>query len=147
LLYIIILSYSSSRRNSKSSKTSQNLAVFMHKLELLRPFIFTWFYDKIQARLMTKEIEEIKEKVTPILKEEGVLRSAIFGSVVRGEDTKDSDVDILIQPPEGMTLFGLVALERKLGEAVGKKVDLVTYRSLHHLLRDRIMAEQVPIYE
>lgn len=96
---------------------------------------------------MTKTIEEIKEKITPILKQEGVKRSALFGSVVRGEETKDSDIDILIQPPDGMSLFGLVALERKLGEAVGKKVDLVTYRSLHRLLRDRILEEQVPIYE
>lgn len=97
---------------------------------------------------MTKTMELIKEKAVPILKEAGVIRSALFGSIVRGEDTPESDVDILIQPPEeGMTLFGLVALERKLGEAVGKKVDLVTYRSLHHLLKDRILAEEVPIYE
>ena len=96
---------------------------------------------------MTKTIEEIKEKITPILKEEGITRSALFGSVVRGEDTDESDVDILIEAPEGMGLFKFVALERRLGEAVGKKVDLVTYRSLHRLLKDRILAEQVSVYE
>ncbi len=94
---------------------------------------------------MTKIIEEIKEKITPILKEEGITRSALFGSVVRGEETRDSDVDILIQPPDGMSLFGFVALERKLGEAVGKKVDLVSYRAIHPVLKDQILSEQVPI--
>ncbi|PIR57465.1 MAG: hypothetical protein COU72_00770, partial [Parcubacteria group bacterium CG10_big_fil_rev_8_21_14_0_10_41_35] len=49
---------------------------------------------------MTKTIEEIKEKAMPILKKEGVKRSAIFGSVVRGEDKKGSDVDILVEPPD-----------------------------------------------
>lgn len=119
----------------------------MHKFGHPRPFIFPRFYDKIKVSMKPAELEQIKAKITPILKEEGVIRSSLFGSIVRGEDTPDSDVDILIQPSEDMTLFGLVALERKLGEAVGKKVDLVTYRSLHHLLRDRILKEQVAVYE
>ena len=94
---------------------------------------------------MTKTMEMIKEKAVPILKEAGVTRSALFGSVVRGEETKDSDVDILILPPDGMSLFGFVALERKLGEAVGKKVDLVSYRAIHPVLKDQILSEQVPL--
>ena len=94
---------------------------------------------------MTKTIEEIKEKVTPILKQEGVLRSALFGSIVRGEDTQESDVDILIQPPEGMTLFGFIGLEHKLEDALHRKVDLVSYRAIHPVLKDQILSEQVPI--
>lgn len=95
---------------------------------------------------MTKTIEEIKEKVTPILKEGGVIRSALFGSVVRGEDTEGSDVDILIEAPEDMGMFEFVALERRLSEAINKKVDLVTYRSLHPLIKDNILNERIPLY-
>ncbi len=94
---------------------------------------------------MTKTMEIIKEKAVPILKEAGVTRSALFGSVVRGEETKDSDVDILIQPPEGMSLFGFIGLEHKLEDVLGRKVDLVSYRAIHPVLKDQILSEQVPI--
>ncbi len=95
---------------------------------------------------MTKTIEEIKKKVTPILKQEGVKRSALFGSVVYGEDTAESDVDILVEVPRGTGMFRFVALERRLGEALGRKVDLVSYKALHPLLKERIMNERVPLY-
>lgn len=94
---------------------------------------------------MTKTIEEIKEKVTPILKEEGVKRSAVFGSVVRGEDTKDSDIDILVMPPDGMSLFGFIGLQHKLEDTLQRKVDLVSYRAIHPLLKDTILKEQVSL--
>ena len=96
---------------------------------------------------MTKTMEIIKEKAVPILKEAGVTRSALFGSIVRGEETKDSDVDVLVEVPRGMGIFKFIALERRLGEALGRKVDLVSYKALHPLLKDRILEEQIPIYE
>lgn len=94
---------------------------------------------------MTKEIEQIKAKITPILKEEGIIRSAIFGSFVRGEETPESDVDILIQPPDGMSLFGFIGLQNKLEDTLHRKVDLVSYRAIHPVLKDQILSEQVPI--
>lgn len=95
---------------------------------------------------MTKTIEEIKEKVTPILKEDGIIRSSIFGSIVRGEDTKKSDIDMLVEVPSGFSLFDLVGLQYKLEEKLGKKVDLHTYRAIHPRLKNRILAEHVYIY-
>lgn len=94
---------------------------------------------------MSKEIEAIKEQIVPILKEAGVLRSALFGSVVRGEETPDSDVDILVELPRDKDMFDLIDLETKLESKLQKKMDVVTYRSLHHLLRDAILKEQVRI--
>jgi uncharacterized protein len=84
------------------------------------------------------DIHAIKEKSIPELKKAGVLRSALFGSFARGEAGLDSDVDILIEFPEDKTLYDLIELEQNLGSALGRKVDVVTYRSLHHLLRDQI---------
>ncbi|OIO49800.1 MAG: hypothetical protein CO042_00785 [Parcubacteria group bacterium CG_4_9_14_0_2_um_filter_41_8] len=95
---------------------------------------------------MTKTIEEIKEKAMPILKKEGVKRSAIFGSVVRGEDKKGSDVDILVEPPDKMTFLGLIGLKHQLEDVLKKKVDLLTYNSVHPLLKDKIFKEQIQIY-
>ncbi|OGY92883.1 MAG: hypothetical protein A3H70_02380 [Candidatus Komeilibacteria bacterium RIFCSPLOWO2_02_FULL_48_11] len=96
---------------------------------------------------MTKTIEEIKEKVTPILKEEGVIRSSLFGSIVRDEERADSDIDMLVELPAGRTLLDLIRLEHKLEDSLGQEVDLGMYDALHRRLKDRILAEQVPIYE
>lgn len=95
--------------------------------------------------MTTANLDEIKRKITPILKEEGVIRAALFGSVVRGEETKGSDVDMLVEVPRGTGLFTFIDLQHKLQDALGKKVDLVTYKSIHPLLKDSILKEQVPI--
>jgi len=95
---------------------------------------------------MIKTIEEIKEKAIPVLEREGIVRSSVFGSVVRGEERKDSDIDMLIEAPEGFSLFDLVGLQYKLEDTLGKKVDLHTYRAIHPRLKDRILSEHVYIY-
>ena len=91
------------------------------------------------------DVNYIREKTLPELKKAGVLRSSIFGSFARGEAGPESDVDILVEFPDGKSMFDLIELEARLGSTLGKKVDVVTYRSIHHLLRDRILREQIPI--
>ncbi len=94
---------------------------------------------------MKANLEQIKKKAVPILKEAGVTRSSIFGSHVRGENRKNSDVDILVQLPKGTGLFAFVRLRRNLENVLDKKVDLLTYNSIHPRLLDRILKEQLPI--
>lgn len=94
---------------------------------------------------MKANIDQIKEKVLPILKTEGVLKAALFGSYVRGEEGIDSDIDMLVEVPKGTGLFAFVDLRHKLQEALGKKVDLVTYRSIHPLLREKVLKEQISL--
>lgn len=94
---------------------------------------------------MDRNLNEIKEKALPLLKKAGVLKSSIFGSVARGENLPDSDVDILVELPEGASLFDLFDLQEELQNALGKKVDLGTYRSVRPLLRDEIFSGQVRI--
>jgi predicted nucleotidyltransferase len=90
-------------------------------------------------------LDQIKSKILPVLKEAGVTHSALFGSYVRGEATEESDIDLLVEVLEDTGLFAYIALQRKLEEALSKKVDLVTYKSLHPLLRDKILKEQHPV--
>lgn len=101
------------------------------------------FSAKLQS--MTAKLEEIKNKALPVLREAGITRSAIFGSYVRGEERPGSDIDILVELPKGTGLFGLSNLQHKLETVLKKKVDLATYNSLHPLLRDRILKEQLPL--
>lgn len=81
------------------------------------------------------EVEKISKKVKPILKKHLVRRAAIFGSFARGEAKKNSDIDLLIEPPKKMTLFGLAGLKFDLEDKLGRKVDIVTYKSLYPRLK------------
>jgi len=82
-----------------------------------------------------KNIEAIKKKIIPILKKNKVVRAGIFGSYARGEQKKNSDIDVLIQPPKGIGL-GFVGIKLELEDELGRKVDLLTYKSLHPLLTE-----------
>ena len=94
---------------------------------------------------MTATLKNVTRKVLPVLKEAGVTKSSLFGSYVRGENRADSDVDILVELPKGNSLLDLVKLEKKLEKALGKKVDLLTYNSVHPLLKDYINKDQLQI--
>ncbi len=94
---------------------------------------------------MDLKIEGIKKKVLPVLKKSGVVRAGLFGSVVHGKMKKRSDIDILVEFKKGKTLFDLVLLEKELETKLRRDVDVVTYGSVNHLLRDKIMNEEVRI--
>lgn len=59
-------------------------------------------------------IQEIKSKISPILKKNGVKKAAIFGSYARGEEKKKSDVDIWIELDDEKSLFDLIGLQLEL---------------------------------
>lgn len=64
---------------------------------------------------------------------------------MRGEQNEQSDIDVLIEFPKGKSLLDLVSLERKLGQATGKKVDVLTYQSISPRLKDYIQRDQLQI--
>lgn len=90
-------------------------------------------------------VEEIKSIIIPLLKEYDIKRAALFGSLVRGEETDESDIDLLVELPEKSSLLDLAGLKIDLEELLAKKVDVLTYDSLHPLLKDRILDEKVAI--
>jgi hypothetical protein len=93
-------------------------------------------------------IKEIKSKIRPILNRHGVKTAAIFGSYARGEESKKSDIDILIEyRRDDKNLFDLAELKIDLEKKLSKKVDILTYGSIHPLLKDIILSEQKFIYE
>ena len=88
-------------------------------------------------------IQEIKKKMSPILKKNGVKKAAIFGSYARGEEKKRSDVDILIKYKyDNKSYFDLVGLQLELEKKLKKKVDLLTYDSIHPLLKKSILEDE-----
>ncbi|MDL1969278.1 MAG: nucleotidyltransferase family protein [Deltaproteobacteria bacterium] len=91
---------------------------------------------------MDEQIIEIREKILNALKQNDVKRASLFGSVVRGELTDESDIDILVEFKGRKSLLDLVGLKLELEEMLKRKVDILTYNSLHPLLKDRILREQ-----
>jgi len=91
-----------------------------------------------------ENIRSIQKKIIPILKRNKVVKAGIFGSYARGEAKKTSDIDILIQPPKGIGLE-FVGIKLELEKALGRKVDLVTYKSIHPYLKEYILADEVRI--
>lgn len=90
------------------------------------------------------EIEKLKPKIIKILKKKGIKKASIFGSYARGEQKKGSDIDILIEPPEGMGLE-FVGLNLELEKELGIRVDLVSYNGLNRHIKKYILADEVRI--
>lgn len=86
--------------------------------------------------------EKIKKKIKRKLKEEGVKSIAIFGSYTRGEEEPESDLDILVEFSEPKSLFDIARIERNLSGIIGKKVDLVTGKSLSPYLKEQVEREK-----
>ena len=93
------------------------------------------------------EISSLKEKIIPLLKQHSVTYAGVFGSVARGQDKPESDIDLLVRFKNVPGMFGYIHLENQLSKALGKKVDLATEESLHRLIKPQILEELKTIYE
>jgi predicted nucleotidyltransferase len=94
---------------------------------------------------MFSQIEKYKKRILEILKEHEVKKASLFGSIVREEMTDGSDIDILIEFEGTKSLLDLARLKMNLETALKSKVGVLTYNSLHPLLKDQILAEEVEI--
>lgn len=94
---------------------------------------------------MNSHIEEVKNKILPILQHYGVKRAGLFGSCVRDEMMKDSDIDILVEIEKDISLLDFVGLKLEIEDVLKRKVDLVEYNTIKPLLKERILSEQVII--
>ncbi|MDP3047492.1 MAG: nucleotidyltransferase family protein [Chloroflexota bacterium] len=76
-----------------------------------------------------------------------VARLSVFGSFARGEATERSDVDLLVEFSKRNSLLALIALERKMSAALGRRVDLLTREAISPYLRDSIERDLRVVYE
>ena len=90
-------------------------------------------------------IQEIKEKIVPILKEHKVARAGIFGSYAKGEHKKKSDVDILVEINDNRSLTEVIGLKLVLEKCLKRKVDLVEYETIRKELKDSILSNEIKI--
>jgi predicted nucleotidyltransferase len=92
------------------------------------------------------EIKSLLNEHREILKERfRVSEISIFGSYARGQQTSDSDVDILIGYEQAPTLWMIAELKEYLSELLGIRVDVVTRQGLKSRIRERVLAEAVEV--
>lgn len=89
-----------------------------------------------------KDIKQlIKEHQVVLQDEYGVKKIGVFGSYVKNKATEESDIDILVEIVRPAGLFKFMALENYLTNLTGKKVDLVTKKSLKPVIGKRVLSE------
>jgi predicted nucleotidyltransferase len=86
-------------------------------------------------------LNKIKGKIIKILRKHGIRKAGIFGSYARGEQRKNSDIDVIIEPQK-RTGFGFVRIMYDLENELGKKVDLLTYGGINPLLKRKILEDE-----
>jgi predicted nucleotidyltransferase len=101
--------------------------------------------DNWQTRSL-EEISLVLKESMPEIKERYKIKSlGIFGSYVRKEAKKSSDLDILVEFDQAPSLLEFIRMEDELSEKLGIKVDLVMKRALKTHIGRRILAEVIPI--
>ena len=87
-----------------------------------------------------------KQQLNKMCKENSISYLALFGSYARGEETFESDVDLLIDYSDSKSYFDHVRIERRLEELFNRNVDLVTRRSLHPYIKDYVYNDLKTLY-
>jgi uncharacterized protein len=90
-------------------------------------------------------LEPHRAEILRVAASHGGTNVRVFGSLARREATEESDLDLLIDLEPGRSLLDLIAIEQDLEDLLGRPVDVVTQGGLSPYLRDRVLAEAVPL--
>jgi predicted nucleotidyltransferase len=90
-------------------------------------------------------IEDKREDIVSIAARHGAKNVRVFGSTVRGEDTPDSDVDLLVDVEATTSSWFPAGLVLDLEEVLGRPVEIVTEKGLNPLIKNRVLREAVPL--
>ena len=124
----------------------------MELAKQLSPMDKKCLVEQLSSELKSEEVKpKTLEEITAILipykpfliERFKILELGLFGSYVRGQQTKDSDVDILVEFSQVPTLFDLVEIEYLISDKLGLPVDLIDKKSLKTGIREQILNETV----
>ncbi len=93
----------------------------------------------------SEALEAHRGELREIVTRHGVLRPRIFGSVLRGDDNEDSDLDLLVEPTPHTTLMTLAALQLEAERLLGIRVDVLTPKNLPERFREQVLRQAVGV--
>lgn len=100
----------------------------------------------MSSQTLEQKREQLHQLLPDLHQRYGVTDMWLFGSYVRGEETAESDLDVLVSFDNNhLTLFQYVELQLELSEALGLTVDLVERRGLKPLIGKQILQEMIPV--
>ncbi len=91
------------------------------------------------------KISQVQKTALPILRKHGITKAGLFGSLATGEGGAESDVDILVELGQKISVLEFVRIKLELEDALGKSVDLVEYQSVKPRLKERIFSEEIRV--
>ena len=86
-----------------------------------------------------------RQEILRLANKYGINNIRVFGSTVRGEAKKDSDIDLLVDVEEGRDLFDIGAFLMDLEELLHRSIDVVTENALHQKIRKTVLEEAIPL--
>jgi len=140
----VISAYEADRREPGLGMLTKLIEAAGHELVLdVRPSAS--FRRGIPDTRLGRRLRRRRRAVIDAAARHGGHNVRVFGSVARGDDTNTSDIDILVDLDSGVGLVGLVGLGRELTELLGADVDVVPGDALKRGIRDRVLAEAIPL--
>lgn len=90
-------------------------------------------------------LQSHREDVRRVVAANHATHPRVFGSVLHGNDSHDSDLDLLVDPEPGMTLMDVAAIQVELEALLGIAVDVLTPKALPESFRGQVLAEAMPV--
>ncbi|MGC8775192.1 MAG: nucleotidyltransferase family protein [Chlorobaculum sp.] len=94
---------------------------------------------------MNSQLTQKREEIMGIASKYGIHNIRVFGSTARGDNRKDSDIDLLVDIEEGKDLFDIGAFLMDLEALLHKSIDVVTENALHQKIRKTVLKEAIPL--
>jgi uncharacterized protein len=86
-------------------------------------------------------LTEKRDEILRLAALHGAANVRVFGSVARGEDREDSDIDLLVHMEDDRSLLDMIGFAQDVEDLVGRKIDVVDDGGLHRVIRDHVLAE------
>ena len=90
-------------------------------------------------------IKRYRQQIIELARKRGVLSVSVFGSVARGDEVADSDIDFLVEPATDCSLLDLISLKHDIEDLTGRNVDVISKKGLSPYLADQIIEEAIPL--
>ncbi|MBU0729146.1 MAG: nucleotidyltransferase family protein [Proteobacteria bacterium] len=94
---------------------------------------------------LMKILQNKKEEILSIAQSHGAISLRLFGSLARGDDHPESDIDFLVEMEPGRSLLDLIAMKHEIEDLIHKKVDVLTEQALSPYIRKDVLRDSIAL--